>query len=132
MAFRRGRRRRRSESRFTYSRWDGTQKVLDLDPDDLLNQMVDDLVYDGDPNSALRRMMLDGFRDRNGQELQGLREILDRLRRERQERLERFDLGGVYDEIAGELREVVDTERQALQDLLDQARNQGDQRRQEV
>ena len=52
-----------------------------------------------------------GFRDRNGERVQGIREMLERLKRERQERLEQHELGGVYDEIAQELREVVEMER---------------------
>jgi uncharacterized protein with von Willebrand factor type A (vWA) domain len=129
---RRAARRRAEGSRIVYSRWDGTQKVLDFDADDLLGRMLDDLVYDGDPNAALRRMMLEGFEDRNGQDVQGIRELLDRLRRERQQRLEQFDLGGVYDEIADELRDVVDTERQTLEELARQARDDEDRRRGEV
>ena len=41
---------------FRYSRWDGTQK-LDLDADQLLSAMADDLLADGDPWRALRRLM---------------------------------------------------------------------------
>ncbi|MCU0274328.1 MAG: hypothetical protein MUE34_13945, partial [Acidimicrobiales bacterium] len=92
MVFRRRARSARSKrgdaSHVVYSRWDGSQTGFDFDAEDLLSQMLDDLVYDGDPNSALRRMMLEGFKDRNGQEIQGIRDLLDRLRRERQQRLE--------------------------------------------
>ena len=37
--------------------------------------------------------------------------MLEKLRRKRRDELERYDLGGVYDDIAQELREVVDMER---------------------
>jgi len=100
--------------RFRYSRWDGTQVGFDLDADTVLEQITDDLLYHGDLHAALRRLLQSGFRDRDGQWIQGVRDLLDRLRRERQERLDRFDLGGVYDEIAQELGEVVEQERQAL------------------
>ncbi|MEP6660512.1 MAG: hypothetical protein ABJD24_11410, partial [Acidimicrobiales bacterium] len=46
--------------------------------------------------------------------------------------LERYDLGGVYDDIAEELRNIVSTEREALEQLRQQARDSGDQRRQDV
>jgi uncharacterized protein with von Willebrand factor type A (vWA) domain len=117
---------------FRYSRWDGTQVGFELDADQVLEQMTDDLLYHGDLNAALRRMMQSGFRDRNGERLQGLREMLERLRRRRKDALERHDLGGVYDDIAQELRDIVDTERDALNDLGQEARESGDQRRQEV
>jgi uncharacterized protein with von Willebrand factor type A (vWA) domain len=118
--------------RFRYSRWDGTQVGFDLDADAVLEQITDDLLYHGDLNAALRRLLQSGFRDRQGQMVQGVRDLLDRLRRERQERLDRFDLGGVYDDIAEELREVVQTERDALDRQVNEAVASGDARREET
>ena len=48
-------------ARFTYSRWDGTQSGFELDADDLFDEITDDLLYHGDVNAALRRMMQQGF-----------------------------------------------------------------------
>src|SRR5918993_160369 len=118
--------------RFSYSRWDGSQKGFDLDADAILAEVTDDLLYHGDLNAALRRMLQSGFRDRDGNRVQGMRELLERLRRKRREELERHDLGGVYDEVADALREVFETERQGLDDLEAEARASGDQRRQEI
>jgi uncharacterized protein with von Willebrand factor type A (vWA) domain len=118
--------------RFRYSRWDGQQKGFELTPDDILSQLTDDLLYHGDVNAALRRMMQSGFDDRNGERIQGLREILEKLRKERKERLENHDLGGVYDEIAQELRDVLDQERDALDQYRRDAEQSGDQRREEI
>jgi uncharacterized protein with von Willebrand factor type A (vWA) domain len=118
--------------RFRYSRWDGTQVGFDLDADAVLEQITDDLLYHGDLNAALRRLLQSGFRDRQGEMVQGVRDLLDRLRRERQERLDRFDLGGVYDDIADELREVVQTERDALDRQVNEAAASGDARREET
>ena len=84
-------------SRFTYSRWDGTQKGFDLDAEGLFGELTDDLLYHGDVNAALRRMMQEGMRDRNGDRVQGLRELMEKLRQQRQDTLDQFDLGGVYD-----------------------------------
>jgi uncharacterized protein with von Willebrand factor type A (vWA) domain len=115
-----------------YSRWDGSQVGFDFDADAVLAEVTDDLLYHGDLNAALRRMLQSGFRDRDGNKVQGMRELLERLRRKRREELERHDLGGVYDEVADALREVVETERQGLDDLEAEARASGDQRRQEI
>ncbi len=104
----------------------------ELDALDVMEQLTDDLLYHGDLNSALRRMMQQGFEDRNGEQIQGLREMLDKLRERRQDTLDRYDLGGVYEDIAKELREVVQQERDELQRQLDQARESGDPRRQEL
>ena len=119
-------------ARFTYSRWDGTQKGFELDAETVFDAMTDDLLYHGDVNSALRRMMQEGFRDRNGDRLQGLREIMDKLRRERQERLDSGDLGGVFKEIADALDDIVDEERHAVENAKSAAEASGDERRAET
>jgi uncharacterized protein with von Willebrand factor type A (vWA) domain len=119
-------------SRFSYSRWDGSQAGFDLDADSILSQITDDLLYHGDLNAALRRLLQSGFRDDNGERLAGMRELLERLRRRRKDELEQYDLGGVYDDIAQELREVVDMERQGIEQLREEARQSGDQRRMEI
>ena len=114
--------------RFTYSRWDGTQQIPDLDADALLRAMGDELIEHGDPNAALRRMLHQGM-EVDGTRLEGIREMLRKLRERRQERLEQHDLGGVYDEISEALDEVVATERASLDELSEA---QDDGRRREV
>jgi uncharacterized protein with von Willebrand factor type A (vWA) domain len=119
-------------TRFRYSRWDGTQTGFELGADDILDQVTDDLLYHGDLNAALRRLLQSGMRDANGERIQGIREMLEKLRRRRRDELERHDLGGVYEDIAQRLRDVVETERDGLQQAREQARQSGDQRRQEI
>jgi uncharacterized protein with von Willebrand factor type A (vWA) domain len=116
-------------TRFTYSRWDGSQTGFDFDPESLFGELTDELLYHGDVNAALRRMMQQGMRDRNGERLQGLRELLNRVREERQRRLERHDLGGVYDEINRELDDIVDEERHAVDAAEQAGEHSGDERR---
>ncbi|MEZ5145121.1 MAG: hypothetical protein R2726_21815 [Acidimicrobiales bacterium] len=118
--------------RFRYSRWDGSQTGFELDAYDIFSEINDDLLYHGDLNAALRRMLQSGFQDRNGQDLMGLREMLEKLRRRRKDAMEQYNLGGVYDDIAQELRDVVDQERRSLDEMADEARQSGDQRRQEI
>ena len=98
--------------RSRYSRWDGTQKI-DLDPDELLDAMSDDLMADGDPWSALRRMFQRGVQA-GEQKVPGLRELLDQLRRRRQQQLDKYDLGSALDDIAKKLDEIVRQERQGI------------------
>jgi uncharacterized protein with von Willebrand factor type A (vWA) domain len=116
-------------SRFTYSRWDGSQKGFDLDADGLLEEITDDLLYHGDVNAALRRLMQQGMRDRDGQQVQGLRELMQKLRKERQDRLDQHDLGGVYSEIADALDDIIDEERHAIDNATADAERSGDERR---
>jgi uncharacterized protein with von Willebrand factor type A (vWA) domain len=117
---------------FRYSRWDGTQVGFDLDADAIFDEITDDLLYHGDLNAALRRLMQQGFEGDDGNDVQGLRELMQRLRDARRERLENTNLGGVYDEIADALRDVVEQERSALDRRLDEARQSGDARQQEL
>ena len=116
-------------ARFTYSRWDGTQRGFDIDADLLFDQLTDELLYHGDVNAALRRMLQEGMRDRDGERLEGLRDLLARLREERQQRLDRHDLGGVYDEINRELEDIIDEERHAIDNAVRDAETSGDERR---
>ena len=105
---------------------------FDLDADAVLEEITDDLLYHGDLHAALRRMMQQGFRDRNDEQVLGMRDLMERLRRKRRDQLEQYDLGGVYEEIAESLREVLDMEREGLNELAQEARESGDERRQEI
>ena len=118
--------------RFRYSPWDGTQSGFELDEFDLLDELADDLLYHGDVNSALRELMQRGLRGPDGEPTGGLRDLLERLREQRQSLLDQYDLGGVYEEIAEELQQVVAEERAELQRQVDQAEASGDDRRQEL
>jgi uncharacterized protein with von Willebrand factor type A (vWA) domain len=115
-----------------YRRWDGTQRGFEDEVDSLFSELADDLLYHGDPDAALRRLLTSGFRRPDGEQVQGLRELMERLRRRRQEELERGDLGGAFHEIAQELDNVVSEERAGLRALADEAQHSGDERRQQV
>jgi uncharacterized protein with von Willebrand factor type A (vWA) domain len=119
-------------SRFTYSRWDGTQRGFEVDADSLLDELTDELLYHGDVNSALRKLMQEGLRDANGERIAGMRELMQKLREQRQEIQERGDLGGVYSEIADALNDIVDEERHAIENYTEQVANSGDERRAET
>jgi uncharacterized protein with von Willebrand factor type A (vWA) domain len=119
-------------SRFNYSRWDGTQRGFDFDAQSLIDELTDDLVHHGDVNAALRRMMQDGMRNDRGEQMMGLREMMQKLRDKKNEIKDRGDLGGVYKEIADELNDLVDEERHAITDALRDAQKSGDERRSEI
>ena len=114
--------------RYTYSRWDGTQRGFEPDADDILAAVTDDLIEHGDVNAALRRLMNDGLQSGDGDAIAGLRELLQRLRQARRERLEQFDLGGVYDEISRELSDIIDEERHGVDVAEIDERSEADRR----
>ena len=79
---------------YDYSEWDGTQQFSDLDPDDLLAGLTDDLLAGGDLDDALRRLLRSGMRTPDGEEIAGLRDLLEQLRRRRAEMLAEGDPDG--------------------------------------
>ena len=81
--------------------------------EDLFSQMTDDLAYHGDPNAALRKLLQEGY-DLNGERMQGLREMLERLKERREEMLAQGDLGGMFGDIAERLNDIVASERENL------------------
>ena len=121
---------------FRYSRWDGSQKVFDVDSEDLMDALSNDLMAHGDIWRALRDVFQRGLRTRSGEQFQGLRQLIERLRQQRQAQLQRYNMDSVVDDLKQKLDEIVRTERQGIQRRLDQARQQmegseGPERRQQ-
>jgi uncharacterized protein with von Willebrand factor type A (vWA) domain len=100
---------------FRYSRWDGTQQGFDLDADATLSALGDDLLYHGDLNAALRRALREGLQGRDGRNLEGLRQLIERIKARREAELARHDMSGLTADIARRLDDIVDTERAALE-----------------
>ncbi|MHB8506549.1 MAG: vWA domain-containing protein, partial [Acidimicrobiales bacterium] len=109
--------------RSTYSRWDGTQVGFEYGADDAFRDLTDEVLYHGDLNQALQRLLQRGFRDRNGRHVAGLRELLEQLRQRRQELLEDHDVSGPYEDIARRLGDILDDERASLDEERDVERS---------
>ncbi len=114
---------------FRYSRWDGTQDVPDLDADDLLDHLSDDVLAQGDPWTALQRMLQHGMRRPEGGRTPGLRDLLEKLRQRRQQQLSRWDLDSSLDEIKEKLEDVLQTERAGIDRRLEGRERDRRQRR---
>lgn len=107
-------------NRFGYSRWDGTQRIEGLDADDILNALADDYVEDGNLQQALRRLMQEGVRSEDGRRTMGLRELMERMRNQRQQQLNRYNMAsGVMDDLRQKLEEIKQMEREGIQRRLD-------------
>jgi uncharacterized protein with von Willebrand factor type A (vWA) domain len=106
-----------------FSRWDGTQTLPALDADELIDAMAEDVLAEGDPEEALRRLIERGWRsdEPTRADLPGLRDLLDRLERRRQEILDRNQLGDVLGDVRRELDEIVGTERAGVERRLAEA-----------
>src|SRR5579875_2004366 len=108
-------------NRYGYSRWDGTQRIEGLDADDILNALSDDYMEGGNLQQALRRLMQEGVRTDDGRRTMGLREMLERLRNQRNQQLNRYNMAsGVMDDLRQKLEEIKQLERQGIQRRLDE------------
>src|SRR5579883_2122682 len=115
-------------NRYGYSRWDGTQRIEGLDADDILNALSDDYLENGNLQQALRRLMQEGVRTDDGRRTMGLREMLERLRNQRNQQLNRYNMAsGVMDDLRQKLEEIKQLERQGIQRRLDNGSGQDQQ-----
>lgn len=114
-----------------YRQWDGTDEFPELDPEALIRAAADDLLRDGDIELALQRMFRWGTQTPDGRRFPGLRDLLERLRRQRTEAMERYDLDSVLGDIEKRLQEIVDTEeagnQRRIDELADVAADDGQQ-----
>ncbi len=99
---------------FRYSRWDGSQAVSPFDPDEVMESLADELLEDGDVRHALDRILQRGFRNQDGERTMGLQQLMERLRQRRQEKLDRYDVGGIMDQIREMLDDVIRMEREGI------------------
>ena len=111
-------------SLYRYSRWDGTQNLPPFDADDVLEALSDDVLAEGDIRRALQRLMQRGMHGTRGGDVPGLRQIVERLRAQRQDELQQSNLGGVLDEIAERLEQIIGQEREGIDHRLNDAEQQ--------
>jgi uncharacterized protein with von Willebrand factor type A (vWA) domain len=112
---------------FRYSRWDGTQRLDDLDAEDILDALSDDYLKYGDLRRALERMMRDGFMTRQGTRQMGMRDLMERLKQRKRQQMQRYNMSGVMDDIKERLERIKNLEREGIQRRLDEQLGQSDQ-----
>src|ERR1700676_423395 len=95
---------------FRYSRWDGTQKLDDLDAGDVLDALSDDLMNYGDLNAALQRLLRWGTPN-----MPGLEQLLKQLREARERELGRYNLDSTVDQLREQVQDVIDTEKSGIE-----------------
>jgi uncharacterized protein with von Willebrand factor type A (vWA) domain len=112
-------------NRYGYSRWDGSQRIEGLDADDILQALSDDYMENGNLQQALKRLMQEGIRGEDGRRAMGLREMMERLRNQRNEQLNRYNMAsGVMDDLRQKIEEIKQLERQGIQRRLDSQHGQ--------
>lgn len=114
---------------YRYARWDGSQQVFAPDEEQVLDELADDYMAHGDLRRALRDLFTRGMRNTQGQRLEGLRDLLERLRRLRQERLQRYNLDSVLDDLRQRLEHILETERKAIDQRVQEAQQKAEQQK---
>lgn len=105
-----------------YSKWDGSQQISPLDADEIMRALSDDLMQSGDLDLALQRLFRWGFERSDGEQVPGLREMMNRLKQKRQEQLDKYDLGSIIEDVKQKLQEVLETERFGIDKRLSDGR----------
>ena len=100
-----------------YSHWDGSQKQ-GLNADDILSALSEDLMEFGDLQQAMRYLTQRGMETSDGNYIKGIRDLLRQLKEERQQRLERFDMGGVMEDLKRQLEETLKLEQATINDWV--------------
>ena len=108
---------------FRYGRWDNTQDPFPATTEDLMEAISDDLMSQGDLQRALRRLAMRGLETPDGRNIEGLRQMLERLRQQRQQHLDRYNLDSVMEGIKETLDEIKDLEAGTLAERLREAQN---------
>lgn len=94
-----------------YSRWDGTQRLDALEAEELLSAMSDELLSGGDLEDALARLSRWGIPGR----MDGMKDLLEKLRSAKARRAQRHDLSTAFDQLKQKLEEVKQLEREGLE-----------------
>ena len=113
--------------RYRYSAWDGSQEVFQPTPEDVLDSLADHLLQGGDLSKALRMLMQRGTKDRHGQIMPGLQDLLNRLRAMKEQQLHTYDPNSVVDTLRQQLDDIVARERHTLQEQLAATRQRAHQ-----
>ncbi|MGI8608998.1 MAG: VWA domain-containing protein [Candidatus Dormibacteria bacterium] len=101
-----------------YAAWDGSQEPLPVDAEAVMNRIAEDVFAGSDFEFAMRRILSSGWRGPGQQRLQGIEELVEQVRRRRLDHLNKFNLEGIFDEIAERLNRILSEERGAIRERM--------------
>src|SRR5215475_5416852 len=85
-----------------------------LSGEQLMDALSDYLTEDGDISRAMQMLMQRGMTS-GDQKMQGLRDMLEQLRKRKQQQLEKYDLNSLLNDIRQKLNQLLQQERQAVE-----------------
>src|SRR6476620_6266133 len=109
---------------YRYSRWDGTQQIMPFDADAIMEAISEDVLAHGDVQKALERLMQQGYKFQSGERMPGLRDLLERLKQQRQDTLRRNNMDSVIKDIQQRLEKIKETERAGIDRRVEEGREQ--------
>ena len=109
---------------YRYSRWDGSQEIFDIDANELIDRLSDELLKQGDVMEALRELLRNGMQNREGQQMPGLRELMEQLKNRRRQQLQQHNVDSVVDDLKERLENILQTEREGIDRRLSEAQEQ--------
>src|SRR5919109_460514 len=104
---------------YRYFEW-ATASGGQLSGDQLMDALSDYLTEDGDVSRAMQMLMQRGMSS-GEQKMQGLRDMLEQLRKRKQQQLDKYDLNSLLNDVREKLDELLQRERQTIEDQLEGA-----------
>src|SRR5436309_8761275 len=107
---------------FRYSRWDGTQQIMPFDADAIMEAISEDVLAHGDVRRALEKLIQQGHKFQSGERMPGLRDLLERLKQQRQDTLRRNNMDSIIKDIQQRLEKIKETERSGIDRRVEESR----------
>src|SRR5919109_1315129 len=101
---------------YRYFEW-ATASGGQLSGDQLMDALSDYLTEDGDVSRAMQMLMQRGMSS-GEQKMQGLRDMLEQLRKRKQQQLDKYDLNSLLNDTRQQLNQLLQQERQAVEEQL--------------
>ena len=94
-----------------YSSWDGSREPFEVHPEEIMDELSNDLFSDSSVKRALKRLIQRGMESRSGRRTEGIKEMLERLKERRDEHLQKYNLDSIMKTLTERLQDIVGTER---------------------
>src|SRR6476646_12158332 len=109
---------------FRYSGWDGTQQIMPFAADAIMEAISEDVMAHGDVKRALEKLMQQGYKFQSGERMPGLRDLLERLKQQRQDTLRHNNMDGIIKDIQERLEKIKETEQAGIDHRVEEGRKQ--------